>query len=155
MNSPPITLPQTSIASTWALLQPNDLNQHSTSQVVTSPSSSRNRVVTPTDQPVVNLVTIHSPIQQAVNTVVTNLPSQSRVVTAKLRVMVQQPQVTIPPSRVTLPQLTTMVVQQPLPSMWIHQVQNPSNVPFQSTVGSIQRPLVDVNQPPIGGQYTL
>jgi hypothetical protein len=39
--------------------------------------------------------------------------------------------------------------------MWTPQFQNPSNVPFQSTVGSIQPPLLDVNQPPIGGMYTL
>ena len=46
LNSPPVTLlqtvPQSSIPTTWALLRPNDLNQHSTSQVPTSSSSSRN-----------------------------------------------------------------------------------------------------------------
>ena len=80
-NSPPLTLPhtvpQSSIPTTWALLRPNDLNQHSTSQVSTLPSSSRNQVVTQTTQPMVNLVIVHSPIQHAVNIVVTNLPTHS------------------------------------------------------------------------------
>ena len=35
------TIKQTSIPASWVLLQPNDLNQHNTSQISTSPSSSR------------------------------------------------------------------------------------------------------------------
>ena len=81
LNSPPITLPHTmpksSIPTTWAFLGPNDLNQHSTSQVATSPSISRNQVVTQIAQPVVIPVTVHSPVQHSVNTIVTNIPTHS------------------------------------------------------------------------------
>ena len=69
--------------------------------------------------------------------------------------MVQQLVVTIPPSRVALAQLMVAVVQYPLPSMWTPQFQNPSNMPFQSTVGAVPRPLVDVNQPHVGGKYNI
>ena len=74
------------------------------------------------------------------------------MVTPQPRVMVQQSMVTIPPSGVTLPQLMAIVVQQPPPSMWTSQVQNPSNVPFQSIVESVKPPLVDENQSLAMGQ---
>ena len=61
----------------------------------------------------------------------------------------QQPIITIPP------QLTTKVVSHPTPSMWIPQVQNPSNVPLQSTSRQVQPLLVDVIQPPTGEKYNL
>ena len=81
LNSSPITLlhilPLSSIPTTWTLLKPNDLNQHETSQVATSPSSSRNRVVTQNAKPIVNPVTFHSPVQHGVNTVVINYPTHS------------------------------------------------------------------------------
>ena len=70
-------MPLSSIPTTWMLLKPNDLNQHGTSQVATSPSSSQNQVVTQTAQPIVNHVTIHSHVQHAVNTAVTNHPTHS------------------------------------------------------------------------------
>ena len=59
----------------------------------------------------VNHVIVHSPIQHAVNAIVTNLPTNSQVVTPQPRVMVQKPVVTIQPSGATLPQLTTIVLQ--------------------------------------------
>ena len=67
----------------------------------------------------------------------------------------EQPAVTIQQFAVTVPQPTIPVSQQPQSSMWRPQNQNLSNVPFQSYVGPIQPPLVDVNQPLVGGQYTL
>ena len=73
------------------------------------------------------------------------------MVTPQPRVTVQQPVVTIPTSRVALPQLIEVVLQHPTHSMWTFQVTNPPNIPFQSIVGLVQPPLVDVNQPPIGG----
>lgn len=77
LNSPPITLlhtiPQSPIPITWVFLWPNDLNKHGTNQVATSPSSSRNWVVTQTAQPTVNPMIVHSPVQHAVNTFGTNL----------------------------------------------------------------------------------
>lgn len=123
--------------TTWVLLRPNDLEKHNISQVATSPSTSRNQVVTQTSQSVVNPMIIHSPIQHVVNIVVTNLLTHSRMVTPQPRVIVQQIMVTIPPYGVTLPQLTTVVVQHPPPSMWTPQVKNPFDVPFQSIVGSV------------------
>ena len=87
------------------------MNQRSISQVTTSPSSSRNGVVTQTAQPMVNPVIVHSPIQHMVNIVVANIPTHSQVVTSQVRETPKHPIVKIPPSRVTLPQLTTTIVQ--------------------------------------------
>ena len=81
LNSPPITLrhtiPQTFIPTSWELLQPNDFNQHSSSLVATSPSSSRNQFFTQNVQPMVNLVIVHSLAQHVASTIVTNLPTYS------------------------------------------------------------------------------
>lgn len=75
---------------------------------------------------------VHSLVQLAVNIVVTNHPTHSRVVTPQPRVTIQQPAVAIHQYVVTVPQPAIMVSQQAQYSMWMTQNQNLSNVPIQS-----------------------
>ena len=108
-----------------------------------------------TTQPLMNPVTPHSPVQHAVNTIGTQHFTPSRVVIPQPRARVHQPIVTVHQSAGTVPQSTVMVQHQPQSALWAPQTQNIPIVPVQPYVGKIHQLLVDINSPPVGGQYTL
>ena len=93
---------------------------------------------------------MHSPVQHAVNTIGTQHSASSQVV-----IPVQQPAVIVSQPVVTVPQFAVMVPNQPQSTLWAPQTQNLPTAPVQPYVGEIHQPLVDINSPPGGGQYTL
>ena len=84
LKSIPNTLPQSisssDILSPLTLLRPDNLKLHGTSQVPTPSLSVRNRIVTQDAQPMMNLVTTHSPVQHAMNTIGIQHSPSSQVV---------------------------------------------------------------------------
>lgn len=147
-NIIPHSVASSNIPPPLILTRPIDLTQHGTSQVQTSSLSIRNQVITHPSQPVMNPITIHSPVQHVVNTIGTQHPISQQVMIPPPRVPVQQPTVNVPQS-------TVMVPNQPKSVIWAPQPQNILTILVQTYVEQVHQPLVDINSPPLGGKYAL
>ena len=102
-NTIPHLVAPSNIPPPSTLTRSTDLTQHGTNQVQTSLSSIRNWVITQSSQLVMNPITIHSPIQHAVNTIGTQHPISSQVMIQSSEVLIQQPMVIVPPFVVMVP----------------------------------------------------
>jgi hypothetical protein len=152
LSSIPNILPQ-SVASSKipppsTLKRPIDLAQHGRSHVQTSSSSTRNRVITQPLQPVMNPIIMHSPVQHAVNTIGTQHHVSSQLIIPPSGVLVQQPTVIVPQSAVIVPHQPQLVT-------WAPQSQHILTAHVQPYFGKVHQPLVEINSPPLRGQYTL
>ena len=96
LNTVPHFISSSNIPPPLTLKRPYDLTQHGRSQVQTSLSSIRNRVITQPSQPVMNSITIHSLVQYAVNTIGTQHPVSSQVMIPPSGVLIQPPTVIVP-----------------------------------------------------------
>ena len=88
-NVVPHSVASSNIPTPWTFLRPIDLTQHGKRQVSTLSPSIRNRFITLPYQPMMSPVTIHSPIQHAMNTIGTQHSASSQVVIPQTGVLVQ------------------------------------------------------------------